>query len=185
MAGKLLVLMLDDRRERRRQVRELVSGRRGEPPEVHVVVPARVGALEWVATDEDAAYDEAAARADRARSDVAPVTAEPTAEAGDLDPVVAVEDALRTFDADEIVVVDPADVDRRLDAELERFGLPVTHVDGATLDGPDPSVRSTARAVASGRSEATPLVVVGAATLAVLVVAGLIALVAWLVVSLV
>jgi hypothetical protein len=184
MADRLLVLLMDPRRERSREVRKLVSGRRGGPPEVHVVVPAQVSALEWFASAEDAARDEATRRAQDARSTVAPVAAEHTAEAGDVDPVVAVEDALQTFRADEIVVVDAPEGDGSLDSDLERFGPPITHVDGTVSDRDADSARSTARAIASGRSGATPVVLFVATMVTVLAVAGLIALVAWLVVSL-
>ena len=74
--------------------------------EVRVVAPAvRQSRLQWLTNAED----DARAEAERTAEEVASVTAEGAehveAEAGDSDPLLAVEDALRTFDADEIVVV--------------------------------------------------------------------------------
>jgi hypothetical protein len=74
---------------------------------VHVVAPAvRQSRLQWLTNAEDDAREEA----ERTAAEVATVTVEGgaehvEAEAGDSDPLLAVEDALRTFDADEIVVV--------------------------------------------------------------------------------
>ncbi len=74
--------------------------------EVHVVTPAvKQSRLQWLTNAED----DARAEAERTAEKVAQATAEDAerveAEAGDSDPLLAVEDALRTFDADEIVVV--------------------------------------------------------------------------------
>ena len=74
--------------------------------EVHVVAPAvEQSRLQWLTNEED----DARAEAERTAREVASATAGDAerveAEAGDSDPLLAVEDALRTFDADEIVVV--------------------------------------------------------------------------------
>lgn len=95
----------------------VVSSVAAAPPELHaalgddvgeirVVVPAvKQSRLQWLTNAED----DARAEAERAAAAVAEETAEDAvrvkAEVGDSDPVLAVEDALRTFDADEIVVV--------------------------------------------------------------------------------
>ena len=73
---------------------------------VHVVAPAvRQSRLQWLTNAED----DARAEAERTAARVAQATSEEAkrveAEAGDSDPLLAVEDALRTFEADEIVVV--------------------------------------------------------------------------------
>jgi hypothetical protein len=73
--------------------------------EIHVVAPAvEQSRLQWLTNAED----DARAEAERAAENVASVAegeAERVeAEVGDSDPLLAVEDALRTFHADEIVV---------------------------------------------------------------------------------
>ena len=73
---------------------------------VHVVAPAvEQSRLQWLTNAED----DARAEAERTAARVAQATGDEAqrvqAEAGDSDPLLAVEDALRTFDADEIVVV--------------------------------------------------------------------------------
>jgi hypothetical protein len=101
--------------------------------EVRLVAPASdVSALQRLANDEDAARLEA----ERTAADAAgAVGSSPVrAEVGDVDPLQAAEDALRTFDADEIVVVVPPEGTRSaverssLEAGFERFGRPVRYL---------------------------------------------------------
>jgi hypothetical protein len=76
----------------------------GEIGELRVVVPAvHQSRLQWLANEEDDARE----RADEAASAIADAvpSQETDASAGDSDPVLAAEDALREFDADEVVVV--------------------------------------------------------------------------------
>jgi hypothetical protein len=79
--------------------------------------------LEWVASDEDDARTEAeefAAEGGRALHGPGPVEL----ELGDSDPVQAVEDALQTFPADEILLISPTD--RGItQPDLDSFGVPV------------------------------------------------------------
>jgi len=85
-----------------------VQHRLDEAARVHVVAPTRVGVLDWLASDEDDARAAAEVRALEAEWALAD-DAEVEGEAGDVDPIVAVEDALRRFDADEILLVGGAD----------------------------------------------------------------------------
>ncbi len=85
------------------ELRETLGGDVGE---VKVVAPAvKQSRLQWLTNAED----DARAEAERTAEQVAQATAGDAehveAEAGDSDPLLAVEDALRTFPADEIVVV--------------------------------------------------------------------------------
>jgi hypothetical protein len=85
---------------------ELQAALGSDVGEIHVVAPAvRQSRLQWLTNAED----DARAEAERTAEEVAAATADEAehveAEAGDSDPLLAVEDALRTFDADEIVVV--------------------------------------------------------------------------------
>ena len=106
----------------------------GSPTELKIVAPAaKVSPLQWLASDEDAARGDAervaqqSARALEGEGDV-------ETEVGDPDPVQAIEDALRTFPADEVIVVTPpGDEANWLEEDAgaqarERFGIPVTHL---------------------------------------------------------
>lgn len=74
--------------------------------EVHIVVPAvRQSRLQWLVSDEDQARAEAERAAEALAGAVEGDARHVEAQAGDSDPLLAVEDALRTFHADEIVVI--------------------------------------------------------------------------------
>ena len=107
----------------------------GEEAELHVVATASdLSPLDWLATDEDEARREAAERAAGAEDAVVPEAGAVESEVGDTDPVQAIEDALRTFPADELLLVTRPDDDAGWLEEgaaaeaLERFSLPVTHL---------------------------------------------------------
>ena len=114
-------------------VREQVEqAGRGEEVEIHVVVPAtKVSRLQWLANDEDKARRQAA---DEAETTAAALPGEAGTEVGDSDPVLAIEDALRTFPADELVVATRAGgaadwLEQGSGEEaLRRFRLPVRRV---------------------------------------------------------
>ena len=108
--------------------------------------------------------------------------AEIEGEAGDVDSVLAVEDALRSFDADEILLVGGAAEDGGLDASLRRFGIPVSRLAQPVPVRRRSHVREFARGIRSGRSQATPFVLFASVNLALLVLAALIALVVMLIV---
>ncbi|MGZ4403599.1 MAG: hypothetical protein ACXVRI_12230 [Gaiellaceae bacterium] len=108
----------------------------GEEVEVLVVVPASdLSFLQWVTSDEDAARAEAERRARRAAEVEALAARVVEARTGDIDPLVAIEDALRTFPADELLIVTrPSEAATWLEEDAarsaleQRFGLRVTHV---------------------------------------------------------
>jgi hypothetical protein len=99
-----------------------------------VVVPAvKQSRLQWLANDEDRARDIAQRAAERLAGDTPGKTV--AAEVGDSDPLLAIEDALRRFEADEIVVVsheasDATWLEQRAaaDGAVELHGVPVRHV---------------------------------------------------------
>jgi hypothetical protein len=174
----LLLLVLGDVSTER--LREEIA-RRAQPTHVHVVAGALVGPLDWLATAEDEAYRQAEVRAFEVEWTLAN-EAEVEGGAGDSDPVQAVEDALSTFPAEEILVAgDQADAD--LEAELARFGLPV-----ARLEQTAPRRRSRAyrafRGLAAGKHEATPFIlfvgVNGALFLLAILLSLIVILVLWL-----
>jgi hypothetical protein len=83
---------------------QAVEGLVGDDATTMVVVPAaKQSRLQWLANDEDRARDVAQRASERLANDTPGVTV--AAEVGDADPLQAIEDALRRFDADEIVVV--------------------------------------------------------------------------------
>ena len=117
------------------ELRESLRDRAGPDTEVRVVAPAsNISPLKWLASDEDEARDEAAEIAGRAERAAEPEAARVEAEVGDSDPVQAIEDALRTFPAEEVIVVthrgDDANwLEQDAAAEAsERFGVPVTQL---------------------------------------------------------
>jgi hypothetical protein len=148
---------------------------------VHVVAPATTtGALQWLTGDEDAAREEAEGLAARAAE---AVEGEVETEVGDRDPLLAVQDALGTFRADEIVVAGEASAET--EEALRRLGLPVSRLDGEPeRDGKETGAGAVARGVARGRSSQTPLValgIVGGVVLSTVVLVSLIVLlVYWL-----
>ena len=113
-------------------VRSRVLEHAGGEAELRVVAPAAdVSPLQWLANDEDAARAEAAEAASR----MADAVGGAETEVGDSDPVKAIEDALRTFPADEVIVVTPAgekanwlEEDAGRDA-ADRFSVPVTTIE--------------------------------------------------------
>jgi hypothetical protein len=116
-------------------LREVVREHGGDQAEIRVVAPASdVSPLQWLANDEDAAREKAAGVASEAAQTVEPEASRTKAEVGDTDPVQAIEDALRTFPADEVLVVTRSDDDASwleqdsVEAARERFGVPVTRL---------------------------------------------------------
>ena len=103
--------------------------------EVKVVATASdLSPLDWLANDEDDARAEAESRAEGVGRAVAPGADGVEAEVGDTDPIQAIEDALRTFPADELVLVTRKEADAgwleegAADEALARFNLPVKHL---------------------------------------------------------
>ena len=116
----------------REEVREHAGG---EEVEIHVVAPAaELSRLQWLASDEDDARAEAEKLARRASAAVGETGKVEEAEIGDPDPLQAVEDALRTFPADELIIVTRSGEDATwleqgsLEEVRERFRLPTRHV---------------------------------------------------------
>jgi hypothetical protein len=105
----------------------------GQDAEIHVVAPAsNISRLDWLTNTEDGAREEA--------HELAATTAEavPTdnveAAVGDSDPLLAIEDALRTFAADEVIIITLPDqaaawLETGAGAEAQRrLAIPVIHL---------------------------------------------------------
>src|SRR6059058_3743477 len=102
--------------------------------QVLVVTPALNSPLKHWVSDEDGARDAAQERLDASLAVLAEAGVEARGEVGDGDPLQAIEDALRTFCADEIVIsTHPPGRSNWLergvvDKARERFAVPITHV---------------------------------------------------------
>jgi hypothetical protein len=125
---------------------------------VHVVAPtAGVGVLQWLTGAEDDARAEAEEIASRTAD---AVDADVETEVGDRDPLVAVQDALVSFPADEIVLM--GDAGPEIETRLRGFDLPVSHLGGGQASRQDDTGRgAVARKVARGGSPQTPLLLLG------------------------
>jgi hypothetical protein len=102
--------------------------------EVLVVCPALNSRLRHWTSDEDAARAAAQSRLDASLERLAVTGLQARGHVGDADPVQAIDDALRSFDADEIVLsTHPPErthwLARNITERAQRlFGLPVTHI---------------------------------------------------------
>jgi len=131
MPRRLLVVVTTDVSDG--TLSEFVRRAVGEDAEVRVVAPASgISRLDWLTNAEDDARADAGALADKT-AEAAPA-ADVQAEVGDADPVRAIEDALREFPADEVLVVTRPDEDASWlesgsgEIAQNRFRLPVRHV---------------------------------------------------------
>ena len=115
----------------RETIREHSAGARTE---ILVVTPALNSPLKHWVSDEDAARDAAQERLDRSLARLREAGIEARGEVGDGEPLQAIEDALRTFGADEIIIsTHPEGRSNWLERGVvsgahERFELPITHV---------------------------------------------------------
>lgn len=108
MTRRLLVVVTTDVSDA--TVRDFVRRSAGEDAELRVVAPASdISRLDWLTNAEDGARADAGALADKT-AEAAP-TSDVQARVGDSDPVKAIEDALRKFPADEVLVITRPDDD--------------------------------------------------------------------------
>jgi hypothetical protein len=112
-------------------IREKTEGYDGR---VLVVAPALNTPLRHWTSDEDGARLDAQQRLDSSLGALRAAGIDATGEIGDADPLQAVEDALRTFGPDEVIIsTHPEGRSHWLErgiigAARERFAVPVTHV---------------------------------------------------------
>ena len=110
--------------------------RKAEGVQEHVLVvcPALNSAVRTWTSDEDGARMAAQQRLDASLAQLERDGIQAEGEVGDGDPVQAIEDALRTFGADEIVIsTHPKGRSKWLESDVvgaakERFDVPITHV---------------------------------------------------------
>ncbi|HEY5660382.1 MAG TPA: hypothetical protein VIR59_06320 [Gaiellaceae bacterium] len=113
--------------------------------QVLVVTPALNTPLKHWTSDEDGARAAAQERLDASLAKLAQAGVEARGEIGDDDPLQAMEDALRTFGADEIIIsTHPEGRSNWLERDVvqkarERFAVPIRHVVvDLTQEGSDP-----------------------------------------------
>jgi hypothetical protein len=112
----------------------LRSKAEGVRERIMVVCPALNSAVRTWASDEDGARAAAQARLDASLARLREEGVHASGEVGDGDPLQAMEDALRTFGADEIVIsTHPPGRSHWLERNVvgnarERFDVPITHV---------------------------------------------------------
>jgi hypothetical protein len=106
----------------------------GVAEHVLVVTPALNSPLRHWASDDDNARAAAQKRLDRSLARLREAGIDAEGEIGDSDPLQAMEDALRTFGADEVIISTHPEgrsnwLERGVvDAARERFALRITHV---------------------------------------------------------
>jgi hypothetical protein len=104
---------------------------RARADRVLVVSPASTSTLGWLTSDVDGARAEARARASATVASLRSLHVDADGAVTDDDAVRALEDALRTFGGDEIVVAaSGASADALAGRIRERFALPVTRLAG-------------------------------------------------------
>ena len=118
-----------------RGLRSEISGRsHGERTELRVVCPALNSKIKHWTNEEDDARANAQQRLEHLLAELRREGFEADGDIGDDDPVQAMEDALRRFPADEVIIsTHPAGRSNWLEQDVvsraqERFDLPVTHV---------------------------------------------------------
>jgi nucleotide-binding universal stress UspA family protein len=115
----------------REQIEERSSG---YDTEVLVVSPALNSPIRHWASDEDPAREEARRRLEASLERLRANGIEASGEVGDADPLQAIEDAVRTFGPDEIIISTHPDgrshwFERGIvTGARERFAVPITHV---------------------------------------------------------
>ncbi len=118
-----------------RELRDRIAERaHGQRAEVLVVTPALNTPLKHFTSDIDGARKEAGKRLEDSLARLRGAGLEARGEVGDGDPLQAIEDALRTFGADEVIIsTHPEGRSNWLERGVvqgarDRFEVPITHV---------------------------------------------------------
>jgi hypothetical protein len=133
--GERRILVVANETVGGRTLRDLIHERaEGVREEVLVVTPALNSPLRHWASDEDGARAAAQERLERSLGRLRELGVQAHGQVGDGDPLQAMEDALRTFGADEIIISTHPEgrshwLERGVVAKArERFAVPITHV---------------------------------------------------------
>jgi nucleotide-binding universal stress UspA family protein len=127
-----------------RLIAELKDRSAHGPVDLHLVVPALNSRLSHWLSATDGAVSNAHRRADDAKAVLMAHGLDVSVEIGDSVPVLAIDDALADFDADEIVISTlPRSQSHWLERNVvelacDRFGVPVQHVVESDDGSPKP-----------------------------------------------
>jgi hypothetical protein len=115
-------------------LKSAIGADRAETAEVLVVAPALNSRLRFWMSDPDPAIERAEAVQEETVERMDEEGIDAAGDTGESDPVLAIQDALQTFAADEIVLFTHPSGERNwleegvVDEIKERFGLPVAHL---------------------------------------------------------
>jgi hypothetical protein len=133
--GERRILVIANETVGGEKLREEIRRRAEDYDEVvRVICPTLLSRVRFIASDEDAARAKAQQRLEHSLSRLREVGVNCEGEVGEADPLQAIEDALRTFGADEIIIsTHPEGRSLWLERGIvrgarERFDVPITHV---------------------------------------------------------
>ncbi len=132
--GKRVLVVANETVAGRSLLDEILYRTRGGGADVLVVAPALPGHVRYWTSDVDGARAAAQRRLDASLAALARAGVQARGEVGDADPLQAIEDALRTFGADEIILsTHPPGRSNWLERDVvgrarERIDAPITHV---------------------------------------------------------
>lgn len=132
MASKVLALASEP--VSGEMLKSAIGGDHAEGAEVLVVAPALNSKLRFWMSDPDPAIERAEAVQEETVERMSEEGIDAAGDTGESDPLLAIQDALTTFAADEIVLFTHPDGDQNwleegvVDEIRERFGLPVAHM---------------------------------------------------------
>jgi hypothetical protein len=133
--GERRILVIANETVGGERLREEIRRRSEDYDEVvRVICPTLLSRVRFIASDEDAARAQAQQRLEHSLSRLREVGVNCEGEVGEADPLQAIEDALRTFGADEIIIsTHPEGRSLWLERGVvqrarERFDVPITHV---------------------------------------------------------
>ena len=152
--GERRVLVVANETITGRRLYEEIRRATSSGTQVLVVSPALNSHLLHLASDEDGARAAAQERLDRSLAALGHAGIQAHGQVGDADPIQAIEDALRTFGAEEIIIsTHPQGRSNWLERDVvstarQRFQLPITHIT-VDLDAESAGTLLTTRAQAS------------------------------------
>jgi hypothetical protein len=133
--GERRILVIANETVGGESLRDLIHSRaEGVEERVRVICPALMSPVRYFASDEDGPRAAAQERLERSLQRLRELGVTAEGEVGDADPLTAIEDALRIFGADEVIIsTHPEGRSQWLErgvvrAARERFDVPITHV---------------------------------------------------------
>jgi hypothetical protein len=134
-AGEARILVIANETVGGRVLTDLIAEKSaGSRANVLVVAPALVTPLQRLTSDEDPGRSAAQERLDASLAKLRALGVDASGQIGDAQPLQAIEDALRTFGPDEIIIsTHPEGRSHWLETGVvesarERFAVPITHV---------------------------------------------------------